>query len=318
MIKLTIIIPHYNSPVLLERLLKTIPQTKEIQVIVIDDNSDEIYKEKYLEIKKEHNINIEYLCNYSNKKGAGSCRNIGLERVLGEWVLCADADDYFTEDFFEVIQKYLQASEDVIFFKPTSVELDTGKLSNRHVRYEKLVEEYLRTPNEKTEMFLRYKYYPPWSKLIKASLIKENNIYFDEVIASNDVMFSTKIGYNLNNFIASDEIIYCVTRSKGSLTMVISSDVFDSRLNVFINYNIYLKKRLTNREFNYLGLSGRNYLVKSLDLGFRKTVVVYRKLFKNRIRVIEFKILNPIWLLTRIKKVHSERTIEKKYYKKDI
>src|SRR5699024_10534236 len=110
MIKLTIIIPHYNSPVLLERLLKTIPQTKEIQVIVIDDNSDEIYKEKYLEIKKEHNINIEYLCNYSNKKGAGSCRNIGLERVLGEWVLFADADDYFTEDFFEVIQKYLQAS----------------------------------------------------------------------------------------------------------------------------------------------------------------------------------------------------------------
>ena len=39
--ELSIIIPHFNSPRLLENLLKSMPAREDIQIIVIDDNSTE-------------------------------------------------------------------------------------------------------------------------------------------------------------------------------------------------------------------------------------------------------------------------------------
>lgn len=36
----TIIIPHKNIPMLLQRMLDSIPQREDLQVIIVDDNSD--------------------------------------------------------------------------------------------------------------------------------------------------------------------------------------------------------------------------------------------------------------------------------------
>lgn len=41
MIKYSIIIPHKNIPECLERCLKTIPWRQDVQVIVVDDGSEE-------------------------------------------------------------------------------------------------------------------------------------------------------------------------------------------------------------------------------------------------------------------------------------
>lgn len=40
MYKYSIIIPHYNIPELLQRCLDSIPERDDVQVIVVDDNSD--------------------------------------------------------------------------------------------------------------------------------------------------------------------------------------------------------------------------------------------------------------------------------------
>ena len=40
MIRYSIIIPHYNSFLLLRRCLDSIPKREAVQVIVVDDNSD--------------------------------------------------------------------------------------------------------------------------------------------------------------------------------------------------------------------------------------------------------------------------------------
>ena len=41
MIYYSFIIPHHNTPDLLKRLIDSIPQREDIEVIVVDDNSDE-------------------------------------------------------------------------------------------------------------------------------------------------------------------------------------------------------------------------------------------------------------------------------------
>src|SRR5699024_3741674 len=129
-------------------------------------------------------------------------------------------------------------------------------------------------------------------------------------------MFSTKIGYCMEDFIVANEVIYCVTRNKGSLTMIISDEVYDSRLYVFIKYYHYLKDKLPDNEFENLRLSGRKYLIMSMNLGIKKVIKVFIELSKNNIRIVELKNFNPFWFLTRVRNVYNENKINKKYYNK--
>lgn len=48
----SIIIPHHNIPDLLQRCLSSIPQRNDLQVIVIDDKSDELYIPRLNQIEK--------------------------------------------------------------------------------------------------------------------------------------------------------------------------------------------------------------------------------------------------------------------------
>src|SRR5699024_10596478 len=146
-----------------------------------------------------------------------------------------------------------------------------------------------------------YRFSPPWSKLIKRKLITENQIKFDEVIASNDIMFSTKVGYNLKEFDVSLKEIYCVTRSEGTLTRTINKQIFDSRLNVFVNYNRYLKKRISRSEYKLLNINGAKYLKMSLNFNLLKCVHVLYVLKKNNIRIIDKSYIKPFKFIKTIK-----------------
>ena len=126
----SIIIPHYNIPDMLERLLKSIPLQDNIEVIVVDDKSDKNLDR--LELLKLNYPNVIFLDN-TLSKGAGNSRNIGMSNAKGKWILFADADDYFTEDFYEIVSKHIDDKDDVIFFFPTSVDFKTGKETGRHV-----------------------------------------------------------------------------------------------------------------------------------------------------------------------------------------
>lgn len=115
-IDLTIIIPHYNVPDLLEKLIKSIPDSREIQVIVVDDNSDK-QKEKLVRVEALYKERVEFYINSTGIKSAGSCRNIGLEHAKGKWILFADADDYFLPNMYDVVKSYFETNYDIIFLR---------------------------------------------------------------------------------------------------------------------------------------------------------------------------------------------------------
>lgn len=311
---LSIIIPHYNSVHSLTRLLDSIPSLPYIQIIVVDDNSNPSNKKRLVEIRKDTTKNILILNNLSENKGAGACRNIGLQHASGNWVLFADADDFFMKDSFKVIDKYINSDYDVIFFKPTSIEEDTGKLSDRHLPFVELIDNLLENNSLKDEFQLRYRYIVPWSKLIKKSFIDQHNIYFDEVISANDVMFSTRVGHFMEQYKLSEEVIYCVTKNKGSLTMTISNEMFNSRLNVFICYYNFLKTNLSKNDFKLLNLSGRGYLVNSIKFGYKQTFLVLVKLISKKINIFDRKLLNPFWIIKKVFIFNEKQKSEKKYY----
>lgn len=318
MTSLSIIIPHYNSVYSLQKLLKSIPETRHIQVIVVDDRSNEKIDELNTIKRKYHGRNFLFLENETNSKGAGTCRNIGLQHAIGKWILFADSDDFFVDSFYNIVREYFQSKYDVIFFSPISVEVDTGNESDRHIPFEQIIKNFLGRKDWKSEVDIRYNFHVPWSKMIRRSFILENNIAFDEVIASNDVMFSTKVGYYMQKIHASNDVIYCVTRSQGTLTMNMNENVYYARLKVFKDYYSFLKLKISTKEFKWLNLSGSWLIVSAIKyrLSFKKIFNVYLQLKKHRIKMFELKYLNPIFMLKKgvyffVRYKHQRRYLSK-------
>ncbi len=57
MINLTIIIPHFNTVKTLETLLDSIPEKDDVQIIVVDDKSDQ-HPRQYLSAEKLNRITL--------------------------------------------------------------------------------------------------------------------------------------------------------------------------------------------------------------------------------------------------------------------
>lgn len=258
--ELSIIIPHYNSPQLLCNLLDSIPNIPDIEVLVVDDNSDHD-AEYYMECKEKYgNRNISFYRNDSNKKGAGSARNVGLEHATGKWLLFADADDFFLQGFWNTIVQYVNDESDIIFFTSTSIILGTDHIADRHINYKRLVENYCSGKKHEDELKLRYKYYSPCTKMIKRELVENNNIRFDETLYSNDVMFSVKAGYFAKKIKAVEKDIYCITKSQKSLTADTSMRALKIRSRVFCNYYFFMHKVLSKDDMKILGYGWKEYL----------------------------------------------------------
>lgn len=303
MIILSIIIPHYNTPVKLKRLLNTIPIINDLEVIIVDDKSTsdfellEQLKEKY----KVHNFSF-FENNYKDNS-AGTCRNIGIEKASGRWLLFADADDYFIEGFYDKIRVYLESNNDIIFFTPTSYDEITNEISDRHVGYSKLVCNYLEDSSSlQNQLYLRYGFDAPISKLINANFIERNAIKFDEVIAANDVMFSVKAGFYARKIKVSSEIIYCITKDKGTLTQDVSELVYFSRLDAHIAKMLFLREHLDSKEFKMLNINGRRYIINSFlhKLGIRVLFIALNRIRKAKMKILDFRFFNPFFILSKI------------------
>ena len=260
-IKLSIIIPHYNNPDLLENLLKTIPDHPQIEVIVVDDHSTAKLEELSQCKQKYGTGNITFYENDFGKKGAGSARNTGIRQAVGEYLLFADSDDWFLPNFWDSVNEAMADGTDLIYFAPIS-QKSNGEKSGRHLHYAELVNDYLAEPSRQNELRIRYLYMSPCSKLIKRSVVLGHDICFDEVQFSNDLMFSVKIGHFAQSIKASDQVIYCILEHGGSLTTFNDKASIKLREKIFNRFYFYLRKNLKRHDFKLLGYGLRNDCVQ--------------------------------------------------------
>lgn len=275
-IDFSIIIPHYNIPEMLERLLKSIPQKDNIEVIVVDDKSDKDL-EKLL-LLKSTNPNVTF-CDNTLQKGAGNSRNVGLRQAKGKWILFADADDYFTEDFYEIVSEHINDKADIVFFSPTSVDIDSGLTSGRHIEFCKILKRYVDNPTKKNELSLRYELVAPWSKLISHDFLVKHNIQFENTLVANDVMFCRKLGLYAEHIEVYEENIYVIVSREGSLTSGFDEKRFDIRLDTFLRSGIFIKNHIDSEMWKLLHMNGSYFLhiARINHLGAKKMVEIISK-----------------------------------------
>ena len=97
---ISVIIPAYNCGRTIGRAVRSaLCQTteEEIEVLVIDDASEDATAQAVEEIKKEAGEKIRYFRNEKNL-GAAETRNAGIRIAKGEYIAFLDADDWWDKD----------------------------------------------------------------------------------------------------------------------------------------------------------------------------------------------------------------------------
>ena len=215
MINYSIIIPHKNTPDLLQRCLDSIPIRDDIQVIVIDDNSD-VDKVDFEFFPRWKGNHYEYYLTKEGK-GAGYARNVGLQHAVGKWLVFADADDFFTDDLHGLMDETVGAEEDLVYFDYKNVlSEDISKEVEARTWYRACFFDYLKG-KEGSEEKLRTSVVVPWCKLIKRDLVESHSVRFEEVKWGNDVFFSTLIAIKARKISFNKIVAYVLTERKDSL-----------------------------------------------------------------------------------------------------
>lgn len=226
----SIIIPHYNIPHLLTRLLASIPQRHDTEIILVDDNSDPDVADFHSFPGKER-ADVRFIF---DKKGGGGgyARNLGLNVAKGKWILFADADDFFNDCLNNVLNQYKDCDADIVFFKASSVDSDTYQPMCRTNHLNKMIDLHASNP-QKSEIQLRYVFGEPWGKLIKRKLVIENGISFEETNIHNDTRFSYMVGHYAKQLRVDRRELYCVTSRSNSVSKQLSDDRILTRIRVF-------------------------------------------------------------------------------------
>ena len=294
----SVIIPHRHSLGTLPKLLSSIPNDPERIEIIIVDNSDMPISDA--DIKTDRKVKLLY----SDKaRGAGGARNEGIEHATGEWLVFADADDFFTPEAFALFSSYVGSEFDVVYFSMGGMYLDTGEPSDRGDGYAKLISAY--KDGKVSEKKFRYSFPSPCCKMVRAQMVQEHHIRYDEVTASNDVFFATNIGYYARKIEVRENVVYIATVSRGTLTRRRDEKVIAARLYARLHTNAFLKEK-GEGEYQY---SVMIWLVEALKIRFSFFVSCLKE-------VVRFK-QNPFigyrnWFKT-FRRVQKTEKKEKKY-----
>ena len=227
----SIIIPVYNSERHLSSCLESaIGQSYEnIEIILINDGStdnsgmmcDE-YANKDKRIKVIHKKN----------SGPSSARNAGIESARGEFIFFLDADDYIEKDAINLlVENYRQTKADVVigdFRKIKNDFIEDRKdilfLSNQLLAKKDLVN-YARLYLKKPNKHLLFAF--SWGRLFITSIIKDNNILFNNDLNTfEDVAFNFDYLNHTNKIIFLKDIIYnhTIYDNFSSATMIVSDN----------------------------------------------------------------------------------------------
>lgn len=235
---LSIVVPTYRDREGLLELINSITISPHVEIIVIDDFSPDW--ENTLSVLSHLDREVIFRSNKVNS-GAGYSRNRGLELASGKWIMFADSDDIFLPGAIDTLLKAISLvsrSVDIIYFRPVALT-DKGQISTRVNLYQNIFDNFQLTNNDAQ---IRVRWFPPWSKLIRAEKLKNSGIKFDEVSASNDINFSVKIGIAANQISIARQPVYCVTDRSNSLTKSQNPIHLESRLLALLRYNEFLMR----------------------------------------------------------------------------
>ena len=284
--KVSVIIPTYNSENYLEDCLKSvINQTfKDYEIIIVDNHSeDNTLKiiEKFME--KYPRINLIKLD--SNLK-QGIARNIGVQNAVGEYIMFVDSDDKVSPEFVGKMYNKIKSDDaDMTICRWATFDNKTGKVNFNHgyANFHRLPEHFRKTSFKwsdiKEEVFSQSNV--PWDKIYKKQFLTYKNVEFPGGMFFEDNVFSFDAIMKAEKITVLDEcLIYYRINRKQAVTARCDETFFDY-LKIFSKIKENLQKTGLYEEMKYHFL---NYKVRSIFWWWKKIEYKYKEKFFNMIK----------------------------------
>ncbi len=218
MVKVSIIVPVYNTEKFLEKCLRSlISQTlKEIEIICVDDGSVDNSLNIIKKFAKEDS-RIKVIEQENKKQGAA--RNNGTKIAKGEYIGFVDSDDWVDIDYYE--KMYIAAKKyDSDIALATNIRIGNGKTKKR-VNIKK--EEFYTDLQSKFDVCNQWKNPCPTNKIYRLSMLKENNVTWPEGCYCEDKLFTVQAVYWANGVVTVPNVNYYYYRNPKSTVNLASS-----------------------------------------------------------------------------------------------
>ena len=303
----SIVIPVYNvAPYLRECVDSVLAQEfTDYEIILVDDgstdNSPNIcdkYAETHTQIKVIHKAN----------GGLSDARNFGTKEAQGDYLMFLDSDDFWNGKniLFEIYNIIKENNPDLIIHELSSF-YDLEKIIPRKFKNEGIQKFSLDFKNDLKELVNNDIYYATaCNKIIKTSIIKENNIEFSKGKLHEDVAWCADIIPYVSSYSLYKKPFYYYRKEReGSLTVQIKPkniidliDIISEKENLlskingglsYLSYNYYIY--LNN--INLLEEEQKQkYLKKLIELDYLLDYYPRNILsFKGKMRLAFYKLL---------------------------
>lgn len=181
--KLSIIIPMYNSELYIEKCVNSIlhQNMEDYEVIVVDDGSSD---NSMAILSKIQSLRLHI---YSKPNGGqSSARNLGLNKAKGEYVFFIDSDDFLSENVLLDVCKYLDGCDILLLEKV----FENDKLS--------VVMDA--TPDGEGTLLMKECPIAVWNYIYRRDFLVSNHLIFKEGIFHEDTLFSPIVTYLAKSF----------------------------------------------------------------------------------------------------------------------
>ena len=193
--KISIIIPCYNVVDQIDRCLRSVTNqsvgTDKLEIICVDDRSDDGTVDKLLKWEERFPENIMVIkCDENRRQGAA--RNTGLDYSTGQYVTFIDSDDWVEPDYIEKLAEPLMSDDyDMVIadYIRDPFEGESPRFLNKDERSTgKDPRAMLIDSDEKRNLliYLQPYAYSACYKLVRRSMLVDNNLYFPEEVAYED------------------------------------------------------------------------------------------------------------------------------------
>lgn len=184
--KISVIVPVYNAELYLSKCIESIMNQSfgdKYELILVndgsEDHSEDIIDEKIQKYGNDKIVKINQI-----NGGQGKARNSGLKVAKGEFVTFVDSDDYIDENMLkELYEEALVNNSDLVICDYVEEIGDTRIYKKSLYKgMDDIKKEYVVTVAG------------PCSKLIKKSLMMDNDLYFPENMIYEDLAVMPTLG----------------------------------------------------------------------------------------------------------------------------
>jgi len=250
--KISIILPVYNAEKYLHLTLESVLDQSftDFELICVNDGSSDNSGEILVEYhRKDQRIKI---INQANM-GGSAARNNGINSSTGDYIMFIDSDDLYAAGIVDkAYKRAVKSKADIVLFsfarfigKPTFLAV-TSKVTPGHD-----IEMF--NKSQQADRFFNHFATITWNKLVKRSLVVDNNLRFDVNLSHNhDVDFSIRAMLLANTFSWINDVGYLYRINESGLTATKRNDptnilkILINLNDLFVGENAILKRSFDN------------------------------------------------------------------------